>query len=327
MKICIFGAGAVGGFIGTLLARADVDVTLITRGEHLDAIQRHGTCVLEGDEKIRAYPTATDDPGAAGPQDYVIVTAKAYAISEIAEQITPLLGPDTSVVMAQNGIPWWYFHGADGEFAGRRLESVDPGGKAWALIGPGRAIGCVVFASNEVVEPGVIRHFGNQTLVVGEPDGADSDRCKRLAAVLAASGFESYVEARIRDAVWRKLTMNVSLSLLCALTGSTLGALIADPASLKLVKQVMDEAKQVGERLGVRFATATDDAIAHTGRVGAHKPSILIDLERGRRIELEAQGGAVVELACLAGVPTPTIDMVYALLRRRAIAAGCFPDT
>lgn len=326
MKIAIYGAGAVGSVFGGLLARAGADVTLVGRGAHFDAMARDGLGVQIGDAAPFAVrPRCVADPAAAGVQDYVVMTVKGHAVPDAAERIAPMLGPQTAVVAAQNGIPWWYFHKAGGRWDGHRLRTVDPDGRAWRLIGPERAIGAVVSASCEVEAPGHVHNLGTRNLTLGEADGAISDRCLALSQILEAAGATAPVVPNIRDPLWSKLWGNISFSQIAVLTGSTLGPLIADPVLQAFGRRIMEDTEAVGRAIGVRFIGTIDERIAITAKNGAHKTSILVDLERGRRLEIDAQVGAVIEIARMAGVPTPTVDLLYALVRLRAINSGCYP--
>jgi 2-dehydropantoate 2-reductase len=322
MKICIFGAGAIGGFLGAELAASGTDVTLIARGEHLAAMQTDGLTLIRDGETRTVHPACTDDTAEAGEQDVVIVTLKAHTAPAAVDALQPLLGPDTAVVTAVNGIPWWYFHGVYGPLADHRLESVDPGGRQWDGIGPKRAIGCILYAATEIAEPGVIRHVSGDRFTFGEPDGSRSDRVTALALALSNAGLKAPVRPRIRDEIWMKLWGNVSFNPISVLTGATLEDICTDADSRSVARAVMLEAQAVGEALGIRFALDIEKRIAGAEAVGAHKTSMLQDFERGRSLEIEPVVGAVVEMARLVNVETPTLDAVLALTRARARAAG-----
>jgi 2-dehydropantoate 2-reductase len=325
MKLCIFGAGAMGGWIGGLLARQGVDVTLIARGPHLAAMKERGLTVRMSGEEFVTHPKLTDDPAEAGPQDYVFISLKAHSVPPVAERMRPLLGPDTAVVTASNGIPWWYFYRLPGEWENHRLETVDPGGKQWDVFGPERAIGCILWPAAEVVEPGVVQHEYGDRLSVGEPDGSRSERVQALSQVLQAAGLRAPIRPNLRNETWVKIWGNVSLNPVSALTLSTLEAMIGDPGTLAVIRQMMLEAQAVGEKLGIRFGMNVDQRIKGAAEVGSHRTSMLQDLERGRPMEIDAIVGVVSELGRLVGVPTPTIDTVYHLVVRRAREAGCYP--
>lgn len=318
MKVCVFGAGAIGGLLAVRLSRAGADVSAVARGPHLAAMRERGLVLEIGGRRLTARPQATSDPSTLGPQDYVVLTLKAHSIPGVVDAIEPLLGPETVVVSAVNGIPWWYFHGLDSPFAGRHVESVDPGGVIWRGIGPERALGCVVYPSCEVVEPGVVRHLSDDKFSLGEPSGARSERVRAFAALCVDAGIKAPVRPRLRDEIWVKLWGNVAFNPLSALTGATLDVLATEPDTRGIARDMMVEAQHVAEALGVRFAVDVDRRIDGAAAVGAHRTSMLQDLERGRPLENDALVGAVQELGKLNRVPTPTIDLVHALLRRRA---------
>jgi 2-dehydropantoate 2-reductase len=324
MKICIFGAGAIGGLMGAkLAAKGDVDVTFIARGPHLAAMREHGVKLIsEGAEQI-VHPRCVESAEEAGPQDYVLVTLKAHSLPSAAKQMQPLLGPDTAIVSAVNGIPWWYFHGLGGAYEGRIVQSVDPDGQVSALLPPSRAIGCIVYPAAEVTAPGVIEHSYGDRFSLGEPDGSRSPRAQALSEALIAAGFKAPVRPKIRDELWVKLWGNMAFNPISALTTATLDVLTGDEGQRGVARAMMLEGQRVAEALGVRFAIDVDKRIAGAAEVGAHKTSMLQDLERGRPMEIEALLGAVVELADWVGEAAPISRTVLALVRARARAAGC----
>jgi 2-dehydropantoate 2-reductase len=322
MKVCVYGAGAIGGYLGVELALSGVDVTLIARGPHLEAIRANGLTLLVGAERKVARVRATDAPEDAGPHDYVVLGMKAHSVPPIVERIVPLLGPDTAVVTAQNGVPWWYFHALAGPLEGRRVESVDPGGRIWDTLGPARAIGCVVYPSCEIVEPGVVRHIDGKRFMLGEPDGSKSDRVVGLSQAMTKAGFKAPVRPRIRDDIWLKLWGNCSFNPVSVLTLATLEEMTAHAPTRDVIRRLMTEAADVAGALGVKFAVDVETRIDWGGDVGAHKTSMLQDLERGRPMEIDALVGAVAELGRLVDVPTPTLDAVLALVQLRAAAAA-----
>jgi 2-dehydropantoate 2-reductase len=326
MKVCIYGAGAIGGFLGAELALAGIDVTLIARGPHLAAMQEKGLTLIRDGETRVARPRCSDDPATVGPQDYVIITLKAHSVPAIVDTMQPLLGPDTAVVTAINGIPWWYFHNLDGPYRNHRVEAVDPGGKQWDGIGPERAIGCVVYPAAEVVEPGVVRHVEGDRFTLGEPSGERSERAGNLSKVLIAAGLKAPVRPRIRDEIWIKLWGNLAFNPISALTGATLDVICDTPDTRALAKSMMLEAQAVAEALGIKFSIDVEKRIAGTAAVGAHKTSMLQDLEIGRPMEIDALVTSVSDLGGLVGIATPQIDAVLALIRQRARLAGCYPE-
>jgi 2-dehydropantoate 2-reductase len=324
MKICIFGAGAIGGLMGAkLAAKGNVDVTFIARGPHLAAMRENGVKLIsEGEERI-VHPRCVESAEEAGPQDYVLVTLKAHSLPSAAKQMQPLLGPDTAIVSAVNGIPWWYFHGIGGAYDGRIVQSVDPDGQVSALLPPSRAIGCIVYPAAEVTAPGVIDHSYGDRFSLGEPDGSRSPRAQALSEALIAAGFKAPVRPKIRDELWVKLWGNMAFNPISALTTATLDVLTGDEGQRGVARAMMLEGQRVAEALGVRFAIDVDKRIAGAAEVGAHKTSMLQDLERGRPMEIEALLGAVVELADWVGEAAPISRTVLALVRARARAAGC----
>jgi 2-dehydropantoate 2-reductase len=327
VKICIFGAGAIGGYMGAKLAQAGADVSLVARGPHLAAMQAHGLTLIEDGVSTTVPVTASSDPAALGPQDYVIITLKAHSVPAVVPAMQPLLGPQTTVVMGVNGVPWWYFHKLGGPLDGARLASVDPGDAQWNGIGPDRVLGCVVYPAAEVAEPGVIAHVEGKRFTLGEPDGSKSDRAKRLSDALQAAGLKAPVRPRIRDEIWVKLWGNLSFNPISALTHATLDVLCTDPGTRATARAMMVEAQEIAEKLGVKFSIDVDRRIDGGAAVGAHRTSMLQDLLAGRPMEIDALVGAVAELGRLTDTPTPTIDTVLSLVTLRARVAGLYGDS
>lgn len=322
MKICIFGAGAIGGLVGAKLAlKGDAEVSLIARGPHLDAMRRNGLILREGDNETTVKVTATSDAKELGAQDYIFLALKAHSIPGILDSLKPLIGRDTAVVTGQNGVPWWYFYKQSGAYENQRIEAVDPGGRIWDGIGPERAIGCVVHPAAEIEAPGIIRHVEGDRLPLGEPSGEKTERVSRLAEILVASGIRSPVRPQIRSEIWVKLWGNLSFNPISALTGATLEQICGDESVRGVVRAMMVEAQAIAEALGIKFAIDVDKRIAGAAAVGAHKTSMLQDLELGRPLEIDALVTAVQELGRLTDKPTPTIDTVLALIRQRAAIA------
>jgi 2-dehydropantoate 2-reductase len=324
MKICIYGAGAIGGYLGAGLALNGADVTLIARGPHLAAMQENGLKLIKDGEERIATVTATDDPAEAGPQDFVIVTLKAHSVPPIADQFAPLFHDETAVVWGVNGIPWWYFHGLEGDHIGRRIECLDPGGVLWDNLGPDRMIGCAVYPAAEVSEPGVIQHVEGDRFPLGEPSGVKTDRILALSAALIEAGFKAPIRPQIRNELWVKLWGNLSFNPISALTHATLETIGTDPGTREVARRMMLEGQAIGEALGVRFAIDVEKRINGAVEVGAHKTSMLQDLERGRPMEIDALVAAVQEMGRVVNVDTPYIDAVLALVRQRAREAGCY---
>ena len=325
MKFCIFGAGAIGGYLAVELALSGQEVCVIARGEHLEAIRKNGLKLLiGGQEKVARIP-ASDNPADFGHQDYILCALKAHQSHESAAAFAPLLGPDTAMVTAMNGIPWWYFYKEGGTFEGRKLQSVDPDGAQWDLIGPQRAIGCVVDPACEVIGPGVIEHHEFNRFILGEPDGSRSERVVKLAAALTAAGFDAPIRDAIRWNVWLKLWGNVCFNPISALTHATLDRITTAPALRALCQQMMHEAKAVTEALNVHIGEEMiDRRLNIAGQAVGHKMSMLQDLERGRSMEIDALVTAVQELGRMTGVPTPTIDILLTLVQEEGRQAGLY---
>jgi 2-dehydropantoate 2-reductase len=318
VRICVFGAGAIGGYLGALLSRAGHDVSLVARGAHLAAMQRDGLRVRIGGEELLAHPRCVADPTELGPQSYVLLTLKAHAVAENVERLQPLLGAHTAVVHAVNGIPWWYFYALDGPWRDRRLESVDPDGRLWDRIGPERALGCVVYPACELIAPGVIQHVSEDKLAIGEPNGERSERARSLCQALVEAGLRAPLRPQIRSEIWVKLWGNLSFNPISALTLGTLEEITTDPGTRAVARAMMLEAQVIAEKLGVRFPIDVERRIEGARAVGAHRTSMLQDLELGRPLEIDALLGAVHEMGRIVDAPTPTIDIVLALLRQRA---------
>jgi 2-dehydropantoate 2-reductase len=328
MRICVFGAGAIGSWLAARLAATGAEASIVGRGPHLVAIRDRGLVLHEGGQQHTLALDATDDPSTLGRQDAVVVTLKAHSILAALPAIEPLLGGDTAVVAAQNGIPWWYLHDLEGPWSDAPLESVDPGGVINRTLGVQRAVGCVVYPSCEVVEPGVIRHLDGERLMLGEPDGTRSTRVTELSALFTAAGLKAPVRQRIRDDLWLKLLGNLSFNPVSVLTGATLAELGAHGESLALIRALMAEAKTVAERFGTRFAVDLDRRLRWGVAVGHHKTSMLQDFEAGRPLELDAVVGAVRELGARVDVGTPRLDAISALVDLRwRLAAGVKPGS
>ena len=325
MKICVFGAGAIGGYMGVKLAQAGAEVSLVARGPHLAAMRETGlTLIEEGGLETTVAVTASDDPEDLGVQDYVIVTLKAQSVPGVVDKMAPLIGPNTTIVSGVNGVPWWYFHKIGGDLEGTRLESVDPGHKQWEGFGPDRVLGCVVYPAAEVIRPGVIKHIEGNRFSLGEPDGSKSDRAMALSKALGAAGLKAPVRPRLRDEIWVKLWGNLSFNPISALTHATLDILCTDPGTRGVARGMMLEAQTVAETLGVKFPIDVERRIDGGAAVGAHRTSMLQDLDQKRPLEIDALVGSVQELGRITGTPTPTIDTVLALVSLRAKVAGLY---
>jgi 2-dehydropantoate 2-reductase len=326
MKICVYGAGAIGGYLGHALAGVDgVELSLIARGAHLEAMQKNGLTLVSPEGQSTVPVTATDDPAELGPQDYVVIALKSHQAWSVAEALQPLLGPDTAIVTCQNGVPWWYFHKLGGEFEGRRLDAVDRNDRQWNAFGPERAIGCVVYPATEITEPGVIKHVYGDKFSLGEPDGSQSQRCLQLSQALEQGGLRAPVLDDIRSEIWLKLWGNLCFNPISALTGATLDIVATDPGTRQLAHRMMAEAQEIAERLGASFRVDIERRISGAAKVGAHRTSMLQDLDAGRALEIDALVTAVQEMGQIIGASTPAIDGVLALVQQLATVRGLYP--
>ena len=315
MRVVIAGAGAIGGYIGARLARSGADVVLHARGLHLRAMEARGLRVISPDGDVEVRPTVAGDLAEIGRADVVFLGVKAHSLTALAPSLGSLLGPETIVVSMQNGIPWWYFQGHGGELEGLRLERVDPDGVIAAAIEPRRVVGSIAYFATDLVEPGVIRHTEGNRISFGEPDGTKSERTRRIAETLIAAGFRCPVTPRFRHEIWVKLLGNVAFNPISALTGATLEEIVRHPDVSRLVREVMGETEAVAARLGIEMPISIDQRMAGAGKVGAHKTSMLQDLEAGRPMEIEAVVGAVVELGDRLGVSMPATRAMYACVK------------
>jgi 2-dehydropantoate 2-reductase len=314
MKIAVVGAGAIGGYLGARLSLAGEQVTFIARNRNLAAINAGGFRLIneDGSEQQASDVRAVQRMADAGPQDAVLLTVKAHQVVDLLPDLRDLFGPQTAVVTMINGVPWWYFHKLAGPYEGRRLDSVDPGGRIAQAIEPERVIGSVVYPAAELVAPGVVRVIEGNRFTLGEPDGSRSERIEALSQSLMKAGFKAPVSKDIRGEIWVKLWGNLSFNPISALTHATLEDICRYAPSRALVASMMTEAQAVGEALGVQFKISLDKRIAGAESVGAHKTSMLQDVENGRALELEALVGAVIELGRITGVATPTIAAIHA---------------
>jgi len=325
MRVAVLGAGAIGAYVGASLCRAGVDVHLIARGPQLEALRGRGVQVLSDRGDFAAHPHATDDARDIGEVDYVFLGLKAHSYAKMGALLPPLLGPDTAIVAAQNGIPWWYFHKLVGPYEGRRIEAVDPGGETSAVMPRERAIGCVAFPATTVESPGVIRHLEGTRFSIGEPDGTTSQRCLDFSEAMVAGGLKCPVEPRLRDDIWIKLMGNAALNPISALSRATMVEICQHPSTRRVVELMMEETLDIAARLGSHPEISIAKRIDGAERVGHHKTSMLQDLEAGRELELDAVVGAVVELADITGADAPTLRTVYAATHLLSQAAGRVP--
>jgi 2-dehydropantoate 2-reductase len=317
-SICIFGAGAIGGFLAARLGLSGTPVTVVARGAHHAAMAESGLILQSGGAR-HAAPVRVAGPGEEiGPQDYLFLTLKAHSLAPALPRLRPLIGPQTTIIAAINGIPWWYTHGLPAPFTDRRVTSVDPDGALWDAMPPAQVLGCIVYPAAEIHEPGVVTHTYGDRFSLGEPDGSRSERATRLSELMIAAGLKAPVRPRIREEMWVKLWGNMAFNPVSALTGATLDRVIGDADTHALVREVMLEGQAVAEALGIRFAIGVDKRIEGGAEVGRHKTSMLQDMERGRPLEIDALLGAVVEMAGWVAVPVPLSRALLALVRQRA---------
>jgi 2-dehydropantoate 2-reductase len=324
MKVCVFGAGAIGGHLAVRLARGGAEVSVVARGPQLDAIQRNGLKVVTHDGELDAKVHASADPATLGRQDAVLVTVKAPALPAVAATIAPLLGPDTPVAFVMNGIPWFYFHGIGGALEGQRLPKIDPGDALWRTVGPERAIAGVVYAASAVIRPGVIElENPSSRVVLGEIDGRVSQRVQAVAAHINGGGMTAEVSASVRNAIWNKLLNNLASGSLAVLTQATVRRIYQEEACVTTARTIMHEAAAIAAAVGATPDQDHEKRITH-GRGLDHKPSILQDLELGRPMEIDGIFDAPLQMARAAGVAAPTLEMVVALMKVRAREAGLY---
>jgi len=327
MKVCIVGAGAIGGLLGTRLAAAGrSEVSAIARGATLSALREHGWRLRQGDTLIRGPAKASDDAADLGTQDLVVIAVKGPALPSVAQRIGALVGPGTMVLPAMNGVPWWFFDDATGPYAGMRLESVDPGGSIAEALPTKNVIGCVVHASATAPEPGLVLHNVGDGLTIGEIDGSDSARIAALAELLGHAGFAVTRSPHIRTQIWYKLWGNLTMNPVSALTGATADRVLADPLVRKFCTAAMEEVAAIGARIGCEVKQTPDERHVITRKLGAFKTSMLQDVEVGRPLEIDAIIGAVKEIGVKVGIATPNIDSLLGLVRLFARVRGLYPD-
>ncbi|MDT7587622.1 MAG: 2-dehydropantoate 2-reductase [Pseudonocardiales bacterium] len=324
MRVAVLGAGAIGAYVGASLCRAGVEVHLVARGPHLAALRDQGVQVLSPRGDFTAHPNATDRPEEIGPVDHVFLGLKANAYAAAGHLVEPLLGPHTTVIGAQNGIPWWYFYGLPGPYQGRRIESVDPGGAVTKVLPLHRAVGCVVYPATVIESPGVVRHLEGTRFSIGEPDRTISSRCTEFAAAMIAGGLKCPVEEDLRNDIWIKLMGNISFNPLSALTRATMAGICRHRGTKALVATMMEETIEVARLVGAQVSVSIERRLAGAERTGEHKTSTLQDLERGRPMELDVLLTAVVELADMVGADVPTLRAIAAVadLLNQQVAAG-----
>jgi 2-dehydropantoate 2-reductase len=311
MKFLIAGAGAIGAYIGARLAQAGFTVTLFARGPHLKAMQKHGVLVQSPQGNFEVRPRIVSSLEEAGPADVVFLGVKAHGLPQLVPQLNTVFGPETTVVSTQNGIPWWYFQNFDGEWNNLRLDHIDPDGVVSAAIEARRVVGSIVYFSTEISSPGVVQHTEGNRITLGEPDGSRTDRCRKIAEALVASGLRCPVTTHIREEIWVKLLGNASFNPMSALTRATVVQMVRDPGVSSVILNIMQVVGSVSLKLGMKLPISIDQRMAGAEKVGDHKTSMLQDLEAGRPMELEALVGSVVELGEKVGVPMPYTRTIY----------------
>ncbi len=324
MKTCIYGAGAIGGWLGVRLARAGCEVSVVARGATLEALRGQGLRLQQAGDVAQADVRASANPQELGTQDLLVVAVKAPAMADVAKSIAPLIGPNTIVLTAMNGVPWWFFEGFGGRYAGTRLASIDPDGSIAQAVPSAHIIGCVVHASCSLKEPGLVaHHFGNK-LIIGEPSGDKTPRVRELAALLARAGFEAEISDQIQKDAWFKLWGNMTMNPVSAITGATTDLVLDDDLVRGFIQSVMLEAREIGARIGIPIDQSPEDRHAVTRKLGAFKTSMLQDVEAGKAVELDALVTVVKELGELTEVPTPFTDALLGLARLHARVRGLY---
>ena len=310
MKICIVGAGATGGYLGVKLINAGFDVSLVARGAHLTAMKKKGLTLIENDKEITCSPKCSDSMKELGKMDFIFITLKAYSINGLVKEISTMFDENTSVISAYNGIPWWYFFGAEGQFKNYRIKCIDPENIQWNVITPERIIGCVVYPATEIIQPGVIKHIEGNRFSLGEPNGAQTERISSISKAMARADLKAPVRKNIRQEIWMKLIGNLAFNPLSVITEETLDVLLLNEENKKTAYEAMKEATSIMDKLNVPMSVSIDQRIEGAAKVGSHKTSMLQDYERGKELELDALVVAVKEIADLLGIKTPTIDRI-----------------
>ena len=326
INICIFGAGAIGGYLGCCLSKAGANVSLIARGAHKEAIEKDGLTLILNEDSENFNLKVTDNTNDLNTQDYIILAVKAHAISNIVTSLQPLLNNKTTVLSAVNGLPWWYFYKANSQtkLENSYIESVDPNGLIWDTIDPKRALGCVVYPACEIEKPGVIKHIKGNRFSLGEPDGVNSERLKILSNLLIAGGLKAPQKKRIRDEIWIKLWGNCSFNPLSAITGASLDVIGNDQGSRMLITQLMEECQNVGQALGIKFNVSIEDRINGATSIIGHKPSTRQDIEMKRPLEIDPIMSAIIEIGQKLNIPTPMLKNINAILKLKADYLGLY---
>ena len=326
MKICVFGAGAIGGYIGCSLSKAGANVSLIARGPHKEAIEENGLTLITGNTSENFNLKVTENPEELETQDYIIIGVKAHAIANIVERLKPLLNKDTAILSAVNGIPWWYFYKANSNtiLENTHIDSVDPGGIIWKNLNPERALGCVVYPACEIEKPGIIKHIEGNRFSLGEPSGVNTDRLKILSDLFIKGGLKAPQKKNLRDEIWIKLWGNCSFNPISAITGASLDIIGNDPSSRVLIKQMMEECQKVGEAVGVHFGVSIDKRIDGASSIIGHKPSTRQDIEMKRPLEIDPIMSAIIEIGNKLSIPTPMLKHINSILKLKADYLGLY---
>ena len=310
MRICIVGAGAIGGYLGAKLIKAGLDVSLVARGAHLEAMKKRGLTIIENEKEITCSPKCTDSMEKLGKMDFIFITLKAYSIPGVVKEIAKMFNDNTSVITAYNGIPWWYFFNIGGQFNNYRFKCIDPDNIQWKLITPERIIGCVVYPATEIIQPGVIKHLEGNRFSLGEPSGIQSERVSIISKALASANLKAPIRNNIRQEIWMKLIGNLAFNPLSVITGETLEVLLSKEENKKIAYAAMQEASLIMNKLNIPLNISIDQRIEGAAKVGAHKTSMLQDYERGKELELDALIVTVKEIGDLFSIKTPTIDNI-----------------
>ena len=325
MKVCIYGAGAIGGHIGGHLARGGADVSLIARGPHLDALQRNGIRVVSVDDDFTMPVFATDDPAELGPQDYVFITLKSHQVDGVLESMTPLLGPETAVIPPTTGIPWWYFYKLEGAHTDRRLPELDPGDRQWSIIGPERVIGCAFWTAAEVLEPGVVHQDGHRgAYPIGEPSGETTPRLTALVEAMKAGGLHAPLQKDIRGQIWIKMINSLCWNQAAFLSEAINGRFADAPDAVEVVRRMMGEMEAIATSLGAEMPVPLEKRIDLTVRATDHTMSMLQDLQRGRPIEIDVLADSVAAMSRIAGITAPTVEALTALTKLKGRVRGVY---
>ena len=310
MKICIVGAGAIGGYLGFKLINAGFDVSLVARGTHLKAMKHSGLTVIENDKEISCFPKCSESMSDLGKMDYIFITLKAYSIPGLVNEISTMFKENTAVITAYNGIPWWYFFNIEGPFKNYRIKCIDPNNIQWNTITPERIIGCVVYPATEIIEPGVIKHIEGNRFSLGEPEGKQTERILKISKALVKAGIKAPIRSNLREEIWIKLIGNLAFNPLSVITGKTLDILASENEYRTIAYDAMEEASLIINQLGIKLKISIDQRIEGAAKVGAHKTSMLQDYEKGKELELDSLVVSIKEIGNLLGIKTPTIDRI-----------------